>query len=120
MTRRQPNTTGNGAGYATDLSSVDCLRIRNAIQREELRSRARELRRSQQESDKFEREASEAREQNMHYRDLLRETRVWMEVAVFAAVFVVVCVVLYVGWCWVNSAEFELQRKVLRRNLGVK
>jgi hypothetical protein len=118
--RRDPYTTGYGANATNTITPIDHLRIRNAIQRDELRTRNRELRRAQQESDRFEREATEAREQILHYRNELRATRIWMEVSVFCASLVVVCVLLYVGWCWVNSAEFELQRRVLRRNLGLE
>ena len=118
ITRRLPNTTGYEPNNT--IGPIDHLRIRNAIQRDDLRTRNRELRRAQQESDRFEREATEAREQILHYHEELRATRVWMEVSVFVAVVLIVCVLLYVGWCWVNSAEFELQRKVLRRNLGLE
>jgi hypothetical protein len=118
--RRDPYTTGNGTNVANTINPVDHLRIRNAIQRDDLRTRNRELRRAHQESDRFEQEATEAREQILHYRNELRTTRIWMEVSVFCASLVIVCVLLYVGWCWVNSAEFELQRRVLRRNLGLE
>jgi hypothetical protein len=119
--RRDQYTTGHLAqGVNNTITPIDHLRIRNAIQREELRTRNRKLRRAHQDSDRFEREANEAREQILHYRNKLRETMVWMEVSVFCALLLLVCVLLYVAWCWVNSAEFELQRRVLRRNLGLE
>lgn len=104
----------------TTLSPVDRLRIRNAIQREELRSKERELRRTREERDNFGTEARIYRGEIEACRIEASASRRWMEVSWFGALLMLVCIVLYVLWCKVNSAEFEFQNKIVRKNLGLE
>ena len=104
----------------TTISPVDSLRIRNAIQREEIRSKQRELRRTREERDNFGTEARIYRGEIEACRIEASASRRWTEVSWFAALLMLVCIVLYVLWCRVNSAEFEFQNKIVRRNLGLQ
>lgn len=109
----------NQASRRTSVDDTQHLRIRNALQREEVRSVRAEMRRIVQDMGRMEGEAADSREQILHYRNELRSTRIWMEVGVFSAALLFLCVLLYIAWCWVNSVEFEFQEKIMRRNLGL-
>ena len=102
------------------LSPIDNLRIRNAIQREEIRMKNREMRQDHDELAVLRRDAVACRDELEHYRNTLRKTTQWMEASWFCALVLFLCIVLYVAWCWFNSAEFEFQDKVVRRNLGLE
>lgn len=43
-----------------------------------------------------------------------------MEWSFFFAVLLFGSIVFYWGWCVANSAEFEFQRRVVRRNYGLE
>lgn len=107
-----------------NITPIDELRIRNAYQREELRSRNREMRELVNENAEVRLERDHFRvERDSHIaeRDVARvkegEMRWWMRVSWFGFVAVVIFVGLYVLWCAVNREEFEYQRRIMRRNL---
>ena len=102
------------------VNQTQHLRIRNAIQREEVRTVNRAMKEAHAEMGQLRSEAHGHQAQVLHYREELRETRKWMQRSAFTAAFLFVCGVLYTIWCGVNSPEFEFQRKIVRRNLGLK
>jgi hypothetical protein len=123
-----PNINATAAVYQRiNGDSTQHLRIRNAIQREEIRTTNRALREIHSEMGQLRSEAKRAadeadthRKRIQEYRAELRKTRKWMQACAFVAAFLFLCCVFYAVWCWVNGPEFEFQRRIVRRNLGVE